>query len=254
MSQIKNYLVIFLFCLQGSSVFATGVTKEVYPYYLGTSRIDIEVYQAPRTGFQYVHVHENEKASLQAVMRIIATYGGQVVTLKHGGGRFISFTYKGERYVFDPNRIFSRDGVQKTLKFYSKKYNPVAAKMVNQFAEVLRQKISPHFIIAVHNNHKGGYSIQSYLPRSVNSQGTMAVYTNSRNIKDDFFLVTKIQFFNFLKERHFNVILEKAASHIHPGSLSLYAHQHNIPYINVEARQGALRAQYKMLEALQELK
>src|SRR3989338_7813600 len=76
-------------------------------------------------GHFYVHVHQNETTALQAARAVVKKKGGRILTLKHHGGRNIVFNYQGKRYEFDPNRIFTDNGIKRTLVQFGA-YSPAA--------------------------------------------------------------------------------------------------------------------------------
>ncbi|HBI21030.1 MAG TPA: protein tyrosine phosphatase, partial [Legionella sp.] len=71
--------------------------------------------QTNGTGKAFVHLHQNETTALKAAHAVVHTEGGSVLTLVHAGGRNIVFHLNKETYEFDPNRIFTDAGIQKTL-------------------------------------------------------------------------------------------------------------------------------------------
>ena len=64
----------------------------------------------------FLNVHNDEDTSVAAGLANLAEFGGRLIELVHTGERLISFTLDGRRYVFDPNRVFSDTGIEKTLK------------------------------------------------------------------------------------------------------------------------------------------
>jgi hypothetical protein len=64
---------------------------------------------------------------------------------------------------------------------------------------------------------------------------------------DDLVYVTEPRLFSSLKKANVNVILQsKFASN--DGSLSVYAMQNNIPYINVEVQHGHMDEHFRLIE------
>ena len=85
----------------------------------------------------FVHVHASETTALEAARQVARTQGGQVITLVHKKERDITFNYRGKTYSFDPNRIYTAKGIEKTLRSHGC-YDRQAAKIVSVFAsEVL---------------------------------------------------------------------------------------------------------------------
>src|SRR3546814_8896079 len=63
---------------------------------------------------------------------------------------------------------------------------------------------------------------------------------------DDLIVVTKGRFYRFYKKRGINVVLQSKRP-TDDGSLSVYAEQQKIPYINIEAQEGHLEQQKQMI-------
>ena len=101
------------------------------PVRLGDTTVEIEHVQHGH-GKAFVHVHQSETTALQAARAVIHDEGGSLVTLHHPGGRNIVFHLQGVRYEFDPNRMFTDVGIQKTLKQfgpYSKRGSSLSSRV-----------------------------------------------------------------------------------------------------------------------------
>ena len=84
-------------------------------------------------GKTIIHVHNNEQTALKAAKIVVRKEGGTLITLVHSGGRNIVFHLKGTRYEFDPNRIYTDEGIKKTLAQFSY-YSPEAHGEVKKLA------------------------------------------------------------------------------------------------------------------------
>jgi hypothetical protein len=60
-------------------------------------------------------------------------------------------------------------------------------------------------------------------------------------------LVTEKAIFNLLKQENVNVVLQSPFA-ADDGSLSIYAMQHKIPYINVEVQHGHLEENLRLIK------
>ena len=104
---IARFMVVLFLLL--SSACATRHALRV-----GDTRVIIEKTQHG-VGKNFIHVHQNETTALRAAKAVVAQEGGSVMTLVHSGGRNIVFHLDKKRYEFDPNRIYTDEGIKKHL-------------------------------------------------------------------------------------------------------------------------------------------
>ena len=216
---------------------------------VGDTSARVVAYQSGDARVTYCSLHENERTSVAAARRAIDECDGRLVELRAQGQRLVSFRLDGVQYRFDPNRIFTRVGVEKTLKRYGH-YSDQAREAVVAFStrwlEVADLRGGAG-VVAVHNNAPGGYSLKSYARTGAYRDQAAAIYDNPGLDPDDFFLVTEERFFLQLKERRWNAVLQAGHSAADDGSLSLYCGRAGIPYVNVEAAYSHLDRQVEML-------
>jgi hypothetical protein len=230
-----NYCVAVLILFLSQTVFAVNYTVK-----LGDSRVVI--YFLAGQGKTYIHLHHNEQTALKAAKAVIQKQGGALITLVHSGGRNVVFHLNETRYEFDPNRIFTDKGIQKTLTELSQ-YTPEAHKEVNKLALKLKQIIPHGKIIAVHNNST--YSLRNYLPGHELASDAEIMHLDPKNHYRNFYLVTQLSDYLRLKLQGFNGILQKPSAR-DDGSLSVLLAKSD--YINVEAGYDQLTEQIKMLQ------
>ena len=108
-------------------------------------------------------------------------------------------------------------------------------------------------VVAMHNNTDVNYSIKSYLPGGDESENTKDVYINDSWDPDDFVYTTVEEYFNELKARGVNVILQDNEACVNDGSLSVYCGQNDIPYLNIEAQKGHLEEQIQLIGIVMEI-
>ncbi len=92
----------------------------------------------------------------------------------------------------------------------------------------------------------------SYKKGSSEGKNGAKVYRNNTTDPDDFILTTEEKIYKAVKAKKINVVLQ-AKNAEDDGSLSIYARNKKISYINVEAQHGHLMQQYQMLQALKEI-
>lgn len=200
----------------------------------------------------WVHVHENETTAWQAARWAVARQGaGCVIGLQHGSGRLVHWPLAGYRLIFDPNRMFTPAGRTATLRRHHA-HDALGENHLARLADGLVCQYLQHraLWVAVHNNHVGGISVYSYAPGGALAEDALQVVINDAHSKDDFFLVTTKRAFDFLVARGFNVVWQNHTTVRDDGSLSVYAAQQGVDYINVEAAYGHLTQQQTMLAAV----
>lgn len=233
MNYIRILLLLLLIPIQ------TAWSKD-YVVKLGQDRVLVKEY--PGKGKTYVHVHRNETTALKAAKAVIKSRGGTLITLEHKGGRNVSFRLKGKKYTFDPNRIFTEKGIQKTLK-KNGPYSKAAAKEVKKLARMIKILLpTSGKIIAVHNNKD--FSLKNYMKGKDMAKDAAKLYYNPKKYYRNFFLVTRKKDFDRLKRAGWNAVLQ-AKHATDDGSLSVYLAKKQ--YINIEAGYDQLKQQIEML-------
>ncbi|KTC80044.1 hypothetical protein [Legionella cherrii] len=202
----------------------------------------VEIKHLVGKGKTYIHLHHNEQTALKAAQTVIQKEGGSLIALVHSGGRNIVFHLNNQRYEFDPNRIFTDNGIKKTLSQFGQ-YNPQAHREVNKLATKIKQLLPKGKVVAVHNNST--YSLKDYLPGKTLENDAQAIHMTPENYFRNFYLVTKINDFLRLKSKGYNGVLQKPSA-TDDGSLSIYLSKND--YINVEAGYDQLIEQIKMLQ------
>ena len=140
------------------------------------------------SGKNFVHLHQNETTALKAAKQIIQENHGQVITLIHSGKRNIVFHLNAKHYESDPNRMFSKIGIHKSLSQFGAS-SPKAIHEVEKLSNALKQKLPKGKIIAVHNNEF--YSLKDYLPgHPLHSEAKALHYPDPQHYRN-FYLVTQ---------------------------------------------------------------
>jgi hypothetical protein len=213
---------------------------------LGNTNCSIRIYQSKYAIATLIALHGNENTCIAASLALPHPALFTLYDLLENGNRLIKYSYNNKNYYFDPNRIFSKEGIMKTLKKYNKSYPENLIAKVKKFSEAILKiaaiKSSSKYIIAIHNNTNGHFSVNSYK----NTTNASMTYISKSQDPDDFFLVTKLSDFNFFEAQKQNVVLQSKSAK-DDGSLSIYCQNNKIPYINVEAQEGHKRKQTEML-------
>lgn len=187
----------------------------------------------------YLNLHSDELSSINATKTHLEREGGYFIRIINNGKRNIKFKLRGKFYAFDPNRIFSKVGIQESLKQLSR-VNTLAVIEVLKFADRVLQLFpaKPTCVIALHNNTDGQFGVNSYLPGAPRQLDARAVFLDSLQDTDDIFITTDSVLYYRLAGERFNIILQDNNRVERDGSLSVYCGERNIRYLNCETQHG----------------
>lgn len=222
------------------------------PFVIGDTNVHALVYQHDQLAPTFINVHDDENTSVEAGKAVIDETSGRLIELAHSGKRHLRFTVDGEDFAVDPNRIFSDAGIRATLErqgAYSSGAHWAVKQFARQFLERFGLRREP-VIVALHNTVDGNYSIESYRAGAQHATAAAELHINTNRSRFDFFYVTDRRFFDYLKQRDFNVILQNYANVPDDGSLSVYFAMKGIPYLNIETELGQLDRQIEMVRAV----
>ena len=240
--------MILLLALLVSGGCATP-TAEQTTFKVGDTSVRAEVFQRGKPWPTMFNVHDDENTSVLAGKVIVNESGGRLIELVHSGGRLVEFRLDGQTYRFDPNRIFSDEGIRATLARRSI-YSEAVHQVVKDFATKLIEQYSlddEPVIVALHNTDGRGLTINSYRAEGNMSSASSTLHASARRSPGDFFYVTDRRFFDYLKARDFNVTLQDDANVPDDGSASVYFARKGIPYLNIEADVSHLDEQTEMV-------
>jgi hypothetical protein len=198
-------------------------------------------------------MHDDEFTSVEATRQLLESRGGVLIQIENSQKRNIKFRMRGVSYQFDPNRIFSRDGIKSTLEFfYRRKVNDRVINEVENFGQWLLRLIpeNPKCVIALHNNTNENFTIKDYLPGHSRDEAAENVHVGPGQDGDDLFLTTEASVFTAIKEAGYNIILQANNTAKDDGSLSIYCGRNNIKYVNLETEHGKLQQYREMMTTL----
>ena len=218
---------------------------------LEDEKVWVNIYQRPGSDLQFVNVHDNENTSAEAARAWIRSHGGRLVELEHGRGRTVVIRRDGVLHRFDPNRMFSEQGLRASLKYHRNLTDENLALASHFAAEVVDYiGIEPgRPIIAVHNNTDGKLTIHDFQPGEWYGDDTREVFINPAEDPDDFFFTNTPALFEALKTMRYNVAL-MVESPPDRGTLANLVNARGGIYVLVEAEHDRLRRQITMLEDL----
>lgn len=226
--------------------------EKIIQYNLGERTLPVRIWQyGPENGIACINLHDNERTSLQAARFSLELRGGTLIKIENNGQRVIRFKLRGVVYAFDPNRIFSRTGIEQTLK-ENGRTSPQAIEEVEKFAARLLEMLPSDLtcVIALHNNTEGAYSVKSYLPGGERQKDAKEVYANSKQDPDDIVFTTDEELYRKMAAHGYNSIWQHNSLAKKDGSLSVYCGELNRRYVNIETQHGKITQYAEMLEKL----
>ena len=227
------------------------VLKTIF-YKLGEKTILLKVQQyGDQNKTVFINLHDDEAASVTATKRILEEKGGLLIEVENNQQRMIRFKTGHNFYSFDPNRIFSKEGLSKSLK-ETGKISPRAVAEIDLFAKRILNLLpeDPICVIALHNNTPDLFSSQSFAAGNERNRDARKVYINSEQDKDDFFFTTDTSLYEDLANKKFNTILQDNKNCKEDGSLSVYCGKRSIRYVNCETEHGKTEQYYEMMNTL----
>ena len=257
---MRHLLYIALFCFtcsflqvhQTSAFKGLHITEKTIFYQLAENIVPIKIQQyGERTDIVFINLHDDELTSVDAAKRILEAQGGILMEIENNAQRNIRFRIGQYFYKVDPNRIFSKEGIKKSLEQLGRTSGR-AVDEVEKFGQRIIELVHGEVkcIIALHNNTPGLFSVTEYTPGNKRSIDSKKVYINAEEDTDDFFLTTDDHLYEKLADQGFNTILQDNKNCTEDGSLSVYCGKKNIRYVNCETEHGKSGQYYEMIKAL----
>lgn len=227
-------------------------SAKTFYYSIGQTRVPVKAEQfGQSTKFVFINLHDDETTSVAAARKLLEQEGGLLIRIENRMKRNIRFMLKGKKFTIDPNRIFSRQGIEDFMKSAGC-YHPAAVDEVENFARRFLQLIpgKPDCIIALHNNTDGFFSVKDYLPGQKRASDAADVFYNPAQDPDDLFITTDVVLYYHLIDKKYNTVLQDNENCRRDGSLSVYAGEQNLRYVNLETQHGKLSQYAEMLNYL----
>jgi len=227
-------------------------TEKTILYKLGDKTVPLSVSQYGNTAaIVCINLHDNEFTSVQAARSVLEQKGGLLIKIDNNSQRVIRFRLRGKNYAFDANRIFSRAGIEQSLKENSTA-DPYAIEAIEKFASRLLNLIPEETtcIIALHNNSEEAYSVKSYMPGNDRENDAREVYVNNEQDIDDIILTTDSLLYKKMADQGYNSIWQHNERAKKDGSLSIFYGEKKKRYVNIETQHGRLSQYIEMFEKL----
>lgn len=228
------------------------VTEKTIFYKISNNTIPIRITQyGERSDILFINMHDDEVTSVQAAKWILEEQGGMLIEIENNSQRNIRFRIGQYSYRVDPNRIFSKEGAEKSLEELGRtsvKAVEEATKFGKRILELIPGKCK--YVVALHNNTPGLFSALEYTSGNKRAAESKKVYINPAQDTDDFFLTTDNSLYEKLADKGYNAILQDNMNCTEDGSLSVYCGKKNIRYVNCETEHGKTELYAAMLKSL----
>ena len=240
-----QYFIIFIGFLFTFNIYGNDLALE----YVDIAGIQFKVIKNGESNRRFIWIHGDEKTAAMLLKRHLKdNYGTAFLIENNKREVYIN------GYMMDPNRIFSKAGVEKNLiKFNGNISKTAVDQMVNLIAndkEKFFDRITPPnggLLIALHNN-LNAYSIDDEIPFSTEISLKNSEHPHHHN----FFICTNRDDYNILSKSAYNVVLQETDPEEDNGSLSWFANRKGVRFINIETRLGYLSIQTKMLQYIED--
>lgn len=252
------YITLFCFTCSFLQIHKTAafnsinITERTIFYKLAENIVPIKIQQyGGRTDMVFINLHDDELTSVDAAKRILEAGGGMLIEIENNSQRNIRFKLGRQFYKIDPNRMFSKEGIKKSLKQFGIT-SPKAINEVEKLGQLIIQLIPEEAkcIIALHNNTPDQFSALEYAPGNRRALDSKKVYINTEQDADDFFLTTDNHLYEKLADSGYNTILQDNKRCTDDGSLSVYCGKKNIRYVNCETEHGKTEQYFEMMKVL----
>jgi len=215
-----------------------------------TFTVKIQEY-GDNTDYVFINLHDDEETSVEAAKMILQEHGGMLIEIENKLQRNLRFQLGNYFYRVDPNRIFSAEGIKKSMEQLGRS-SARAVTEVEKFGNYLISilPVNRKCIIALHNNTPGFFSANDYAAGNSRTTESKKVYLNPTQDTDDFYLTTDSKLYEQLADKGFNTILQDNKNCTEDGSLSVYFGKQEIRYVNCETEHGKTEQYLEMLKAL----
>ncbi len=216
---------------------------------LGETTVFVLEHRAGNRDFTMINLHDNEDTSVEAGVAFVEAKGGRLIQLSHDGSRNIKFDLDGVIYEFDPNRMFTKEGLVMSLEEFGPSSEP-AIEAIEELRELVLDAIdidNRERVVAVHNNTNKNYSAISYSDNHDLVREAFRYRIKENEDPDNFFFVTDPGLYDILWLGSYNVIQQNNEMMTDDGSLSVYCAMKGVPYVNLEVEHGQVEKNLQML-------
>lgn len=212
--------------------------------------INLVNYSYGKPKINFLAIHDDEDTGVKAAFEYIQFSGGSLLDCQYGGSRNFRFNYRGNNFLTDPNSIYTYEGIVMRLHKFGNADNDEVLKQLELAGKTILNTYNARktgYFFTLHNNAEGGFGISSYIKGNELGGTADSVHINPLMDPDDLIFVTDPGLFSGLKKENVNAVLQSADAP-DDGSLSVYAMQNKIPYINVEVQHGHQYEHLRLIE------
>lgn len=262
---MKKTIIYFLFLVSLQGMGQTAVepivsrgfyipTESVLYLRLGSGQVPVQVIRyGDRSDLVCINVHDNERTSVEAAKSILQYSGGILIRIDNRGQRVLRFRFRGQSFAVDPNRIFSREGIEQSLRENCGRFNSYVIDEIESFASQLLGLLPDSaLILALHNNTNEAFSVKSYLPRGDREKDARQISCQENQDPDDIIITTDEALFHIMSRLGYNAIWQDNEGAKKDGSLSIWSGERGRRYINIETEHGKLQQYIEMMGRLLE--
>ncbi|MES2828303.1 MAG: hypothetical protein V4687_09115 [Bacteroidota bacterium] len=227
-----------------------GMAMDTTKIVLNNLKVNLVRYSYGKPNINFLVVHDDEDTGVKAAFEYIQFSGGSLIDCQYGGGRNFRFSHQGNNFITDPNSIYTYEGVVTRLYKFGNADNDEVLKQLQQISTTILDTYNAKqlgYFFTLHNNAEEGFGISTYLKDNELGSTADSVFINPLMDADDLIFVTDLKLYKALKAVNVNCVLQSADAP-DDGSLSVYAMQKGIPYINVEVQHGHRDEHLRLIE------
>src|SRR3989344_3845011 len=239
-------IALFAVLALASPAVGAELTVDDKHVFLGDTSITLRVY-SKGGGPTFIRVHQNETDAGIVGQRIVAELGGRFTDIVHTGERNITFTMSGHRFSIDPNRIFTKEAVEKAVR-PNAKYDVMSIRtQIASFASAVLELVGVRRpLIALHNNRGGLFRLATYQKGGLMYRDGKTFAHEGKTGRHNFVIVTKRELADKFVELGVSVVYQPLAADVNDGSLSYRYGRDGVAYVNVETLFGQRDLQMRL--------
>lgn len=198
-----------------------------------------------------VSLHSQERSVIRTASDFARTNNIYFLRLLNKDQRNVTVDLMGEEVSFDPNRIFTADGIKSILK-RDGSWSKNTGLQVQKFARFLFAEMKREVVVSIHEKDRE-YTMHDYLPGGRFARQSRASYYNTAWDAADMFITTDEKYYHALKERKCNVVWQNRGWAKDDGSLTVYCDKQKKPYIQIEVRPDHREQLHEMLATIDDI-
>ena len=223
------------------------------------ARLHVVNYPHQESDLFFFHMHVPERTAKATGEEAVRARGGTFMYLTHSSSaRNMVVRIGGRRYEFDPNRIFTAEGLEERTMPRPTGSDLEALRRfvawIEQNLTIARGQRARPMLMALHNNSDD--DVEGALLSILTEEELLEVDNRAVNINeawdiDNFYIATQPATYDALVERHHPNISLRLEHPRDIGYLSNWAIEEGIDYLTVETEMGDLEGNRRMVDIVQ---